>query len=61
MQLMREDLMKLRREMELIRQMLLSERQEVELTDWAKEELEEARKRKKKISHEDVKNMILSR
>lgn len=32
-----------------------------ELTDWAKEELEEARNRKDKISHEEVKRMILSK
>ena len=30
-----------------------------ELTDWAKQELEEARKRKEKIPHEEVKKMIL--
>ena len=31
-----------------------------ELTDWAKQELEEARKRKEKIHHEEVKKMILA-
>jgi len=32
-----------------------------ELTDWAKQELEEARGREEKISHEDVKKMILAK
>ena len=32
-----------------------------ELTDWAKQELEEARKRKEKIPHEEVKKMILAK
>jgi len=34
---------------------------EGELTDWAKEELEEARKRDEKVSHEEVKEMILAK
>ena len=32
-----------------------------ELTDWAKQELEEARKRKEKIPHKEVKKMILAK
>lgn len=34
---------------------------EGELTDWAKGELEDARKRDKKISHEKVKEIILEK
>ena len=61
MKSMKEDIVIIRRDMEFIKEILLSERQELELTDWARKELEEARERKKKISHEEVKNMILSR
>jgi protein subunit release factor A len=32
-----------------------------ELTDWAKNELKEARKRKDKVSHDEVKRMILAK
>lgn len=64
-----EDLKKLIRDVEQIKAMLLAQKEkensevndrghsltdEVELTDWAKNELEEARKRKKKISHEEI-------
>lgn len=34
---------------------------EGELTDWAKTELEESRNRIKKVSHEEVKKMILAK
>ena len=34
---------------------------EGELSDWAKQELGEARKREEKISHEEVKKIILAK
>jgi len=54
----REDLIKIRRDMEIIKNILLSEG---ELTDCAKKELAEARMicREKCISHEEVKKRIL--
>ena len=63
-----EDLKKLIRDVTQIKMMLLAEKEkkemeEIELTDWAKNELEEARKhpRSEKIPHEEVKRMILER
>ena len=59
-----EDLKKLMNDVEQIKEMLLAEREgieETELTDWAKEQLETARKtpRSEYISHEEVKKRIL--
>ncbi len=61
-----DKLAKLARDVEQIKQMLISqqekkEMEEVELTDWAKEELKMARKRKTKISHEEVRKMIFAK
>lgn len=63
-----EDLRKLLRDVAQIKQMLIAEKEErkmeeVELTDWAKEELEEARKRPESeyASLEEVKKRILSK
>ena len=61
-----EKLTKLLRDVELIKQILLAEKEEtgeVELTDWAKEQLEKARKtpRSEYISHEEVKKRILKK
>ena len=63
-----EDLKKLIRDVAQIKEMLIAEKEEremeeMELTDWAKNELEEARKRPEKeyISLEDVKKKILSK
>ena len=53
-----EKLDKLAKDVELIKEILLPEG---ELTDWAKKELEEARKRKTKIPHEEVKKIILGK
>lgn len=55
-----EDLIKIRRDMELIKNILLSEG---ELTDYAKNELTEARMiaREKCLSHEEVKKRILAK
>ena len=67
MHLMREDLMKLRRDMEIIKKLLMSQRRmedsEGELTDWAKNELKEARKEpdSKYVSLENVKKRILKK
>ena len=64
MQYIRQDLMKLRRDMEIIKRILMSQRKEEddegELTEWAKEELEEARKtpESKYVSLEEVKKRI---
>lgn len=52
-----DELKKLRIDINIIKGKL----DEGELTDWAKEELTEARKRDKKISHEEVKKMIFSK
>ncbi len=59
-----EDLRKLISDVAQIKEMLLAQKgekeiEEIELTDWAKKELEEARKSKKKISHEEVERIIL--
>ncbi|MEK6860657.1 MAG: hypothetical protein AABY07_01680 [Nanoarchaeota archaeon] len=61
-----EDLKKLMKDVEQIKEMLIAEKEEkeveeIELTDWAKNELEKARKtpRSEYISHEEVKKRIL--
>jgi len=63
-----EDLKKLIRDIAQIKEMLIAEREEkemeeIELTDWAKKELEEARNRPEKeyVSLEDVKKKVLSK
>ena len=61
-----EDLKKLIKDVNQIKEMLMAEREkremeELELTDWAKKELEMARKRPNKISHEEVKRRILQK
>ena len=55
-----KNLVKLRRDIDLIKNILISEG---ELSNWAKKELEKARKRpsSEKISHEEVKHRILVR
>lgn len=60
-----EDLKKLVRDVAQIKEMLIEEKEEreleeVELTDWAKNELKEARSRKTKISHAEAKKMLLA-
>lgn len=57
---LREDIKKLMIDVALIKETLLNE---AELTDWAKEELEEARNRPEKeyVSLGDVKKRILSK
>ena len=65
--LMREDLMKLRRDMEIVKKILISQKRVEddagELTDWAKNEIEEARKtpESKYVSLEEVKKKILKK
>ena len=61
-----EDLRKLMRDVTQIKEMLIAEKEEremkeVELTEWAKNELEEARKRKTKISHEKAREMLFTK
>ncbi|MEK6843882.1 MAG: hypothetical protein AABX83_00490 [Nanoarchaeota archaeon] len=63
-----EDLRKLMRDVAQIKEILIAkkeenEMEEIELTEWAKNELEEARKRPEKeyISLEDVKKRVLSK
>ena len=61
-----EDLKKLIRDVTQIKEMLIEEKEkremeEIELTDWAKNELEEARKRKTKISHAEAKKMLFAK
>ena len=61
-----EDLKKLMKDVEQIKEMLIAEKEEkeieeIELTDWAKDELEEARKRKTKISHEEARKMLFAK
>ncbi|MEK6880608.1 MAG: hypothetical protein AABY22_13410 [Nanoarchaeota archaeon] len=63
-----EDLRKLIRDVAQIKEILIAEKEdremeEIELTDWAKKELEEARNRSEKeyVSLEDVKKRILSK
>jgi hypothetical protein len=55
------DLKKLIREVAQIKEMLRAQQKETEeheLTDWAKNELDTARKRSKKISHEEAKKRL---
>lgn len=66
MKSMREDILKIRRDMEIIKKMLMSkmeEDSEGELTDWAKEELDKARKTPESqyVSLENVKKRILKK
>ena len=61
-----EDLKRLIRDVAQIKEMLVAEKEErdmeeIELTDWAKNELEEARKRKTKISHEKAREMLFAK
>lgn len=61
-----EDLKKLIEDVAQIKEIIMSqveekEMEEIELTDWAKKELEEARKRKEKISHEKVREMLFTK
>ena len=60
-----EDLKKLIRDVAQIKEMLAEEKEEreIELTDWAKSELEEARNRSEKeyVSLENVKKRIFSK
>lgn len=61
-----DDLRKLMRDVTQIKEMLIAEKEEremeeIELTDWAKNELEEARKRKSKISHEKARKMLFTK
>jgi hypothetical protein len=59
-----ENLLKLMRDMELIKGLLMSKvDDEGELSDWAKKEIEEARMTpsSQSISHEEVKKRILKR
>ena len=60
-----EDLKKLIKDVAQIKEMLAEEREikEIELTDWAKSELEEARNRSEKeyVSLENVKKRIFSK
>ncbi|MBI2451745.1 hypothetical protein HYV50_01545 [Candidatus Pacearchaeota archaeon] len=59
-----EDIRKLMRDVQIIKETILDKKEgieETELTDWAKNELEEARKRKSKISHEKAREMLLAK
>ncbi len=61
-----EDLKKLMKDVAQIKEILIAEKEkrkmeEIELTDWAKNELEEARKRKAKISHEEARKMLFAK
>jgi len=61
-----EDLKKLMKDVAQIKEMLIAEKkeretEEIELTDWAKDELEEARTRKTKISHEEARKMLFAK
>lgn len=63
-----EDLRKLIRDVAQIKEILIAEKkeremEEIELTDWAKNELREARSRSEKgyVSLEDIKKRILSK
>lgn len=61
-----EDLNKLISDIAQIKKMLLEEKEgremeEIELTDWANNELEEARRRKTKISHEEAKKILFGK
>ena len=67
MQFIRQDLMKLRRDIEIIKNLLVSQRKieddEGELTDWAKNELGETRKTPESeyVSLEQIKKKILKK
>jgi len=61
-----DDFNKLMKEIAQIKEMLIAQKEEreieeIELTDWAKNELEEARKRKTKISHEKAREMLFAK
>ncbi len=61
-----KDITKLIKDVAQIKQMLLAQKEkdnveEKELTEWAKNELEQARKNKDKLSSEEVKSMILTK
>ena len=61
-----EDLRKLMIDVSQIKEMLLAEREkkemeEIELTNWAENELREARARKNKILHENAKKILFSK
>jgi len=61
-----EDLRRLIRDVAQIKEILAAEKEEremeeIELTEWAKNELEEARKRKTKVSHEEAKKIVLGK
>lgn len=57
-----EQLAKLTRDVEFIKEVLRMKKDpEGELSDWAKEGLEKARKSKYKVSHEEVKRRILGK
>jgi len=60
---MNRKLAEIARDVEFIKEMLLDREdlEENELTAWAKNELEEARRRKVKIPHEEVKRIILQK
>ena len=61
-----EDLRKLIKDVARIKEMLITEKEEreleeLELTDWAKNELEEARKRKAKTPHEKARKILFAK
>ena len=61
-----EDLKKLMKDVAQIKEMLITQKEEneieeIELTEWAKKELEEARKRKTKISHEEARKILFAK
>ena len=61
-----DDFNKLMKEIAQIKEMLIAQKEEreieeIELTDWTKNELEEARKRKTKISHEKAREMLFAK
>ena len=53
-----EKLNQMQQDIDIIKEKLDNEG---ELSDWAKNELEEARKRTEKVPHEDVKEIILAK
>ena len=60
-----EDIKQLIQDVEMLKEILFYNKNlqdpEGEISDWAKSELERARGRKTKISHEEVKRKILSK
>ena len=58
-----EDLQKLIKDVELIKNILLEKTDEIELSDWAKKAIKEARNtpKEKYISHNEVKKKILAK